>query len=79
MEDGGYETEKYWTEEGWNWRNFKTATMPLFWRKDEGGYRLRLVAEEIPMPWNWPVEVNYLEAKAFCNWKTQKEGKTYRL
>jgi putative 4-mercaptohistidine N1-methyltranferase len=38
-----------------------------------------LVAEEIPMPWNWPVEVNCLEAKAFCNWKTAKEGKTFRL
>jgi len=31
------------------------------------------------MPWNWPVEVNYLEAKAFCNWKTVKTGKTFRL
>lgn len=79
MEDGGYETEKYWTEEGWNWRNFKKAQMPLFWRKDENGYRLRLIAEEIPMPWNWPVEVNYLEAKAFCNWKSEKAGQTYRL
>lgn len=79
MEDGGYETEKYWTEEGWNWRNFKTAKMPLFWRKNEEEYRLRLVAEEIPMPWNWPVEVNYLEAKAFCNWKSEKTGQTYRL
>jgi len=27
------------------------------------------------MPWNWPVDVNYLEAKAFCNWK----GDNYRV
>ena len=79
IEDGGYHTQDYWTEEGWNWRNFKKAEMPLFWRKDEKGYRLRLVAEEIDMPWNWPVEVNYLEAKAFCNWKSAQTGKTYRL
>ena len=79
VNDGGYETEEYWTEEGWSWRNYKEAKMPLFWRKDEEEYRLRLMAEEIPMPWNWPVEVNYLEAKAFCNWKTSKMGKTYRL
>lgn len=79
IEDKGYETEDYWTEEGWNWRNFKQAQMPLFWRKDENGYRLRLVAEEIPMPWNWPVEVNYLEAKAFCNWKSAKTGRNFRL
>ncbi|WP_294068100.1 5-histidylcysteine sulfoxide synthase [Proteiniphilum sp. UBA1028] len=79
VEDNGYETQQYWTEEGWNWRNFKQATMPLFWRKDERGYRLRLVAEEIEMPWNWPVEVNYLEAKAFCNWKTARTGISFRL
>lgn len=29
----------------------------------------------IDMPWDWPVEVNYLEAKAFCKWK----GPGYRL
>lgn len=79
IHDDGYNTESYWTEEGWNWRNFKEAQMPLFWRKKGDDYTLRLVAEEIAMPWNWPVEVNYLEAKAFCNWKTEKTGKTYRL
>ncbi len=79
VNDNGYHTSSYWTEEGWNWRNFKQAEMPLFWRRNENGFVLRLVAEEIPMPWNWPVEVNYLEAKAFCNWKTAKEGKTFRL
>ena len=79
IEDKGYDTEQYWTEEGWNWRNFKQAQMPLFWRKDGNAYRLRLVAGEIPMPWNWPVEVNYLEAKAFCNWKSTKTGRNFRL
>lgn len=75
----GYNNEKYWTEEGWNWRNFRQASMPLFWREREDGFWLRLVAEEIPMPWNWPVEVNYLEAKAYCNWLSANEGITYRL
>ena len=79
VNDGGYKTDSYWTEEGLNWRNFKEAQMPLFWIKEGDAYRLRLVADEIPMPWNWPVEVNYLEAKAFCNWKSEKTGNTYRL
>lgn len=79
IQSDGYNKEEYWSEEGWNWRNFKQAEMPLFWRKNGEDYRLRLVAEEIPMPWNWPVEVNYLEAKAYANWKSKKEGKTYRL
>lgn len=79
INDGGYQNQKYWTEEGWSWRTFKKAEMPLFWRKNGDNFKLRLVAEEIDMPWNWPVEVNYLEAKAFCNWKTEKTGHTYRL
>ena len=32
------------------------------------------------MPWNWPVEVNYLEAKAFCNgWKAAQTGRPIRM
>jgi len=75
----GYETQSFWSEEGWKWRMYKNATMPLFWRKDNEGYKLRLVSEEIEMPWSWPVEINYLEAKAFCNWKSQVTGKSIRL
>lgn len=46
---------------------------------DTGGWRLRCVACEIPMPWDWPVEVNQLEAKAFCNWKAAGTGLPVRL
>ncbi|XP_022105429.1 ergothioneine biosynthesis protein 1-like isoform X2 [Acanthaster planci] len=35
-------------------------------------YRLRTLCEEIPMPWDWPVAVNYHEAKAYCRWKGQE-------
>lgn len=79
IEAGGYHTKELWTEEGWNWKTFKQAEMPLFWRKGNPNYRLRLVAEEIEMPWNWPAEVNYLEATAFCNWKSKQTGKKLRL
>ena len=79
IQNNGYKTDSYWTEEGLNWRNYKKTEMPLFWRKKGESYWLRLVAEEIEMPWNWPVEVNYLEAKAYCNWLSECEGKTYRM
>ncbi|MFZ4582302.1 MAG: 5-histidylcysteine sulfoxide synthase [Paludibacter sp.] len=79
INENGYKTDRYWTVEGLSWRNYKKAEMPLFWRKKGEEFWLRLVAEEIVMPWNWPVEVNYLEAKAYCNWLTEREGKTYRL
>lgn len=37
--------------------------------------RLRLMFDVVPLPHDWPVEVNYLEAKAFCAWK----GADFRL
>jgi hypothetical protein len=37
------------------------------------------MSEIIEMPWNWPVEVNQLEAQAFCNWKSFIENKTFQL
>jgi 5-histidylcysteine sulfoxide synthase/putative 4-mercaptohistidine N1-methyltranferase len=75
----GYHTEKWWTEEGWSWKTYKKAEHPQFWRKDKGEYRLRLMTREISMPWSFPVEINYLEAKAFCNWKSAQTGKKLRL
>jgi len=78
--DGGYTTERWWTAEGWAWRNFRQATHPQFWvPRPDGGWNLRCLAEEIPLPENWPVEVNQLEAKAFCNWKAAREGRPIRL
>jgi len=45
-------------------------------------FKLRTEFDIIDMPWDWPVEVNYLEARAFLNWKACLEGAsftTYRL
>ena len=79
VEAGGYRQEQYWTDEGWRWDGFSKAQQPLFWIRDGNGYRFRTMAREIAMPWNWPAEVNYLEAKAFCNWKAQQSGLPIRL
>lgn len=80
VEAGGYHSEKYWTEEGWAWKQFQKAQYPRFWIRDEKAkYRLRTMCSIIEMPWNWPVEVSYLEAKAFCNWKAEQSGKSIRL
>lgn len=79
VEAGGYADPQWWTEEGWNWQQFKQAEYPLFWVKAADGWKLRTMASELPLPWNWPVEVNYLEAKAFCNWKSAQTGLPIRL
>ena len=79
VEAGGYRERQWWTEEGWNWRTFREAEHPLFWISIDNGWRLRTMVEEIDMPWNWPVEVNYLEAKTFCNWQSARTGRPIRL
>jgi 5-histidylcysteine sulfoxide synthase/putative 4-mercaptohistidine N1-methyltranferase len=79
VESGGYGNFKFWQEEGKAWKEFTNATHPAFWIKSAAGWKLRLMTEEVPMPWDWPVEVNYHEAKAFCNWKKAETGQPYRL
>lgn len=79
VEDNGYQKEQYWTQEGRKWLEFSKAKHPLFWIKEEAGYRLRNLSAVVDMVWNWPVEVNYLEAKAFCNWLAEKKGAAIRL
>ncbi len=79
VSDQGYATESYWSEEGWQWKNFRQVNQPIFWIKENNNYRYRTMLEEIDMPWSWPVDVNFHEAKAFCNWLTEKTGKQIRL
>ena len=75
----GYEQEKFWTPEGWKWVSYSKARHPLFWVEGQGDFKLRTMAQVIAMPWDWPVEVNYLEAKAFCNWMAETTGEPIRL
>lgn len=79
VEDRGYEQEDLWTQEGRKWVSYSKAGHPLFWIDSPTGYRFRTMAQIIDMPWDWPVEVNYLEAKAFSNWLARKTGKPIRL
>jgi putative 4-mercaptohistidine N1-methyltranferase len=79
VEAGGYHTGSYWPEEGRSWRQFTQAEHPTFWVKKGNDWFLRLMTEEVPMPWDWPAEVNYHEAKAFCNWKAATTKQPVRL
>ena len=76
----GYGTSQWWDEEGLRYLQVRNAICPPFWIPNtDGGYTYRALSEEIPMPYNWPVEVNALEAEAFCRWKSVQEGKNYQL
>jgi len=56
-------------------------------QKDDGSaeageghdFKLRTMFDIVPMPWDWPAEVNYLEARAFLNWRQERDGCLYRM
>ena len=85
VKSGGYEDRKYWSESGWRWRTFRNTKWPTFWKQDgpsgSNRFRLRTIFSEVVMQWDWPVIVNYYEAKAYCSWLTQQEqsGVHFRL
>nr|XP_039262070.1 ergothioneine biosynthesis protein 1-like [Styela clava] len=44
-------------------------------KTEKESFGLRLMFDVVDLPLDWPVEVNYYEAKAFCAWK----GEDFRL
>ncbi len=85
VKSGDYSQDQYWLPEGLAWRKFRNTKRPTFWMASgpEGlhEYKLRTLFEVIDMPWDWPVEVNHHEAKAYCLWKQLKDKSNlnYRL
>ncbi len=79
VNDDGYKKDIYWNEEALDWRNYTKASYPEFWVKTNDRYKLRTVVNEIQLPLNWPVEVNYLEASAFCKWLSEKKSERISL
>ncbi|MGI9176977.1 MAG: 5-histidylcysteine sulfoxide synthase [Pirellulales bacterium] len=77
--DGGYRNEAWWTDEGRGWLHYTRAEHPRFWTLQDGVYRQRNLLEEVPLPLDWPVEVNCLEAQAYCHWLAERTGENVLL
>ena len=76
---GGYRDESFWTEEGRGWLRYTKAGHPRFWRRHGTTWSQRNLLDEIPLPLDWPVEINCLEAQAWCAWKRQETGLNIQL
>jgi 5-histidylcysteine sulfoxide synthase/putative 4-mercaptohistidine N1-methyltranferase len=87
VNDGGYINDDFWCEEGLRWRNYHHTKFPSFWLEsgvrsmveEKSSFKLRCLTNEIDLPLNWPAEVCYLEAKAFCVWKSEATKTEIRL
>ncbi len=79
IEAGGYRNQAWWTDEGRGWLEYTRAEHPKFWIRGASGYGQRNLLEEIPLPLDWPVEVNCLEAQAWCAWQREATGTNVQL
>jgi 5-histidylcysteine sulfoxide synthase/putative 4-mercaptohistidine N1-methyltranferase len=83
--DGGYRERRYWSEDGWQWRQFRNTKWPTFWVQDGPAglnrFKIRRIFDEIAFDGELPVVVNYHEAKAYCQWLSEGHAGTapYRL
>lgn len=74
IDDGGYQTERFWDSEGWQWRTKNNALHPVHWRPDgHGKWGLRRFDSVIDLPQNQPViHINWYEARAYCHWAKRR-------
>jgi len=80
VQAGGYENEDYWDEEGRAFLKRSEVKHPTFWvQQEDGSFKYRAMSDIIEMPENWPVDVNALEAEAFCRYISARDDTAYRL
>jgi 5-histidylcysteine sulfoxide synthase len=71
VNSNGYENKDYWDENSWQWKEENKVKYPKFWQLKNSQYYYRAMFNEMPLPLDWPVEVNYYEAMAYCRFQGQ--------
>lgn len=79
VKEGGYSKLHYFSKDGLKWLDFTQAKHPTFWIKEDNNYYLREINRVVPLPLNYPVDINVYEAEAFCKYKSEKLGFEVRL
>jgi 5-histidylcysteine sulfoxide synthase len=74
---GGYREAAHWSATGWRWRQFRNSKWPTFWVPDGPAglnrFKLRTLFELLDFQESWPAIVNFHEAQAYCNWRTDQD------
>jgi iron(II)-dependent oxidoreductase len=69
IEDGGYRTRHYWSDDGWRWLREERVEAPLSWQRAHGGWIRRRFGRSEPVPPAEPVQhISFYEAEAVAAW-----------
>jgi iron(II)-dependent oxidoreductase len=69
IESRGYEDPRWWSPEGWAYREQAGLEAPLFWQRDGDGWLRRRFGVVEPVPDDEPVQhVCWYEAEAYARW-----------
>jgi dimethylhistidine N-methyltransferase len=69
IEAGGYQTPALWLSDGWARVREEGWTAPLYWRRDDEGWRELTLAGLAPLDLEAPaLHVSYYEADAYATW-----------
>ena len=69
IEDGGYTNPAYWLSEGWDWVQANRLAHPLYWRREDEGWKeftlfgLQVLDSHRPV-----THVSFFEADAYARW-----------
>lgn len=73
INDGGYETYKYWLSDGWEKVKKNQWKAPMYWERLEGEWRIRDFQGIRKINPKEPVcHVSYYEADAYCKWARRR-------
>ncbi|MCI0710540.1 MAG: SUMF1/EgtB/PvdO family nonheme iron enzyme [Chloroflexi bacterium] len=71
MNDGGYTTDRWWTNSGWQWLKNQGYTTPRYWDDDEW--------QSLWKPDHPVVGISWFEAYAFTQWLSEKMSENIHL
>jgi iron(II)-dependent oxidoreductase len=70
VDDGGYNKQAFWDDEGWAWLQNNNVARPNGWKKDsEGNWLIKQFDQwQIMRPHAAVIHINWYEASAWCRW-----------
>ena len=77
VNQGGYEDERWWTADDWQWIQRERIRHPLFWEPERPRERAHVhqhwswrgMFDRVRLPLSWPVYVSHAEATAYARWR----------